>query len=156
MGRWVVPFYPNNNTAHAQQALLIAHKSGLDLQLAHDAIRSAAGGSWMFNDRGPRIIEAIEGSAADQVEVKSAVQIFVKDLEIVREQARACDVESRLASAALALFQYGKEKLLLGSADDSLVVKVRVHHFLPAAQPAAGLQAAFHRHPHHQVKLPVS
>ena len=79
----------------------------------------------MFNDRGPRIIEAIEGSAADQVEVKSAVRIFVKDLEIVREQARACDVESRLASAALALFQYGQEELLLGGADDSLVVKVR-------------------------------
>ena len=103
----------------------MAHKSGLDLQLVHDAIGSAAGGSWMFNDRGPRIIEAIEGSAADQVEVKSAVRIFVKDLEIVRNQARACDVESRLASAALALFQYGQEKLRLGGADDSLVVKVR-------------------------------
>ena len=108
--------------AAAAEALLLAHKSGLDLQLVHEAIGTAAGGSWMFNDRGPRIIKAIQGQ--DQVEVKSAIQIFVKDLKIVQEQARECDVESKLASAALSLFQYGQENLHLGKNDDSSVVRV--------------------------------
>ena len=108
--------------AAAAEALSIAHKSGLDLQLVHEAIGAAAGGSWMFNDRGPRMIKALQGQ--DEAEIKSAIQIFVKDLKIVQTQARECDVDTKLASAALSLFQYGQEKLDLGKADDSSVVRV--------------------------------
>ena len=106
----------------AAEALLLAHKSGLDLQKVYDAIGSSGGASFMFNDRGPRIIEAIESQ--DEAEVKSAVHIFIKDLKIVQEQAKQCNVETKLSKAALSLFQHGQDKLELGKADDSSVVRV--------------------------------
>ena len=106
----------------AAEALLLAHRSGLDLQKVHEAIGSSGGASFMFNDRGPRIIKAIESQ--DKAEVKSAVNIFIKDLKIVQEQAKQCNIDTKLSRAALSLFQHGQEKLSLGKADDSSIVKV--------------------------------
>ena len=106
----------------AAEALLLAHRSGLDLQKVHEAIGSSGGASFMFNDRGPRIIRAIESQ--DEAEVKSAVHIFIKDLTIVQEQAKQCNVDTRLSKAALSLFQHGEDVMSLGKADDSSVVRV--------------------------------
>ena len=108
--------------AAAAEALLLAHKSGLDLKKVHEAIGSSGGASFMFNDRGPRIIKAIENQ--DDAEVRSAVPIFIKDLKIVQEQSRLVNVETKLSKTALSLFEHGQDKLSLGKSDDSSVVKV--------------------------------
>ena len=97
----------------------------------------------MFNDRGPRIIKAIESQ--DEAEVRSAVPIFIKDLKIVQEQAKDCNVETRLSKAALSLFEQGQDKLALGKADDSSVVKVYQDPSLAVVE--------VYDEPHHQLAL---
>ena len=129
--------------AAAAEALMLAHRSGLDLQKVHEAIGSSGGASFMFNDRGPRIIKAIESQ--DEAEVRSAVPIFIKDLKIVQEQAKHCNVETRLSKAALSLFEQGQDKLALGKADDSSVVKVYQDPSLAVVE--------VYDEPHHQLVL---
>ena len=69
--------------------------------------------------------------------MKSAVHIFIKDLTIVQEQAKQCNVDTRLSKAALSLFQHGKDMLSLGKADDSSVV--RVYQDLSLSDSEAGV-----------------
>ena len=97
----------------------------------------------MFNDRGPRIIKAIESQ--DEAEVKSAVPIFIKDLKIVQEQARECNVETKMSKAALSLFEHGRDKMSLGKADDSSVVRVYEDPSLSVVE--------VYNEPHHRLVL---
>ncbi len=60
------------------------------------ALAQGAAGSFMFSDRGPRMLQAYTGGA----EVKSRVDIFVKDMGIVTSVGRACHVPLPLAAAA--------------------------------------------------------
>jgi 3-hydroxyisobutyrate dehydrogenase-like beta-hydroxyacid dehydrogenase len=70
----------------------------------------------MFTDRGQRMLYAEAG-------VKSALDIFVKDLDIVYSEAKTIKCPIPLASAALQQFISG-QCLGLGKSDDSQVVKV--------------------------------
>ena len=106
----------------AAEALSLAHRSGLDLRKVYDAIGSSGGASFMFKDRGPRIIQAIENE--DEAEVRSAINIFIKDLKIVQEHAKDVNMETTVSKSALSVFQQGKDNLSLGSSDDSSVVRV--------------------------------
>lgn len=83
--------------AAACEALTFAKKLGLDLAQVLDVISNAAGSSWMFQNRGPHVVE---GDYAP----RSAVEIFVKDLGIVEDIARAERFPTPLAGAALQLF----------------------------------------------------
>jgi len=83
----------------------------------YDIANSAAGASWMFKDRGERMLEA------GDVEVKSALDIFVKDLNIVHTEANTLHSPIPIASSALQQFVSG-QALGLGKKDDSQVVKV--------------------------------
>lgn len=76
----------------------------------------------MFKDRGPRIIQAIENE--DEAEVRSAINIFIKDLKIVQEHAKDVNMETKVSKTALSVFQQGKDNLSLGTSDDSSVVRV--------------------------------
>lgn len=53
-----------------------------------DALSQGAAGSFMFADRGPRMLQAYTGGA----EVKSRVDIFVKDMGIVTTVGRSSHV----------------------------------------------------------------
>lgn len=80
--------------AAAGEALALAKRQGLPLDITIDVLRSGAGSSWMLCDRGPRMVR----EAYD--EVTSAVDIFVKDLGLVLDAARSAKFSASLASAA--------------------------------------------------------
>jgi L-threonate 2-dehydrogenase len=101
--------------AAAGEALALAKRQGLPLDITIEVLRSGAASSWMLCDRGPRMVR----EAYD--EVTSAVDIFVKDLGLVLDAARDVKFSATLASAAhnafLAVAGSGK-----GRWDDSAVM----------------------------------
>ena len=101
----------------AAEALALAAKAGLDVRQMYDIVEGAAGSSWMFLDRGRRMID---GPPPD---VMSALAIFVKDLDIVHSESRRLACPTPLASAALQQF-VGGAGLGLSREDDSQVVRV--------------------------------
>ena len=94
----------------------MAAKAGLDVEQLYQIVNGAAGASWMFSDRGQRML-------AKDAEVKSALDIFVKDLGIVHTEAKTLASPIPVASASLQQFISG-QGLGLGKCDDSQVVKV--------------------------------
>lgn len=101
----------------AAEALALAAKAGLDVEQMYQIVNGAAGASWMFQDRGQRMV------SNDDDQVKSALQIFVKDLDIVYAEAKRLQAPIPVASAALQQFISG-QSLGLSRKDDSQVVKV--------------------------------
>jgi len=100
----------------AAEALALAAKAGLNVQQMYDIVNGAAGASWMFTDRGKRMID-------DTDEVKSQLQIFVKDLDIVYQESKRLQSPIPIASAALQQFIAG-QSLGLSQKDDSKIVQV--------------------------------
>ncbi|MCK0173921.1 NAD(P)-dependent oxidoreductase [Mycolicibacterium sp. F2034L] len=105
--------------AAAAEAVALARGVGLDPGVVIEALSQGAAGSFMFADRGPRMLQAYTGGA----EVKSRVDIFVKDMGIVAEVGRASHVPLPLAAAAQQLFLIA-EAAGLGAHDDSSVVTI--------------------------------
>jgi hypothetical protein len=101
----------------AAEALALAAKAGLDVQQMYEIVNGAAGASWMFKDRGKRML--LTGEAP----VNSQTQIFVKDLDIVYTEAKRLQAPIPIASAALQQF-ISAGSLGLSKKDDSQVVKV--------------------------------
>jgi 3-hydroxyisobutyrate dehydrogenase len=100
--------------AAAGEAMALAKKQGLPLELTLEILTGGAAGSWMLSDRGPRI-------AAGQFDsVKSAVDIFVKDMSLVLDTTRESRFPASLAHAAYLAFLATTAKGL-GSLDDSAV-----------------------------------
>jgi hypothetical protein len=91
-------------------------KAGIDVEQLYRIVNGAAGASWMFTDRGKRMLSG-------DPEVNSALDIFVKDLDIVYAEAKKLMCPIPVASAALQQFISG-QSLGLGKFDDSQVVKV--------------------------------
>ncbi len=76
--------------AATAEALTLSARLGLDLGTVFDVIRVSGGASWMFENRGPHIVE---GDYA----ARSAVNIFVKDMGIVAREAAALGPAHRSA-----------------------------------------------------------
>ena len=74
-----------------------AAKQGLDLRRVYEVITKSAGNSWMFENRVPHILDA-------DYTPRSAIDIFVKDLGIVQDMARAEKYPVPVAAAALQMF----------------------------------------------------
>lgn len=83
--------------AAACEAMALAAKMELDLEAVYEVIRGSAGNSWMFENRVPHILEG------DYTPL-SAVEIFVKDLGIVQDIARANHFPAPLSAAALQMY----------------------------------------------------
>jgi 3-hydroxyisobutyrate dehydrogenase len=105
--------------AAAAEAIALARGLGLDPAVVIDALSQGAAGSFMFADRGPRMLQAYTGGA----EVKSRVDIFVKDMGIVTTVGRSSHVPLPLAAAAQQLYLIA-EAAGLGAEDDSSVVTI--------------------------------
>jgi L-threonate 2-dehydrogenase len=105
------------HVATTAEALALAAKAGLDVQQMYEIVNGAAGASWMFQDRGKRMIS--EGEPP----VMSALNIFVKDLDIVYSEAKTLQSPIPIAASALQQFISGMG-LGLGAKDDSQLVKV--------------------------------
>ena len=105
--------------AAAAEAIALARGLGLDPGVVIEALSQGAAGSFMFADRSPRMLQAYTGGA----EVKSRVDIFVKDMGIVTAVGRTSHVPLPLAAAAQQLYLIA-EAAGLGAHDDSSVVTI--------------------------------
>ena len=103
--------------AAAREALALADSMGLDLRQVHEVLGTGAAASFMFGDRGARMVE---GAYDD---VRSALTIFVKDMGLVAEAAEEVDQQVPLATAAQQLYRRGSE-LGWDRRDDSIVYRV--------------------------------
>lgn len=102
--------------AAAAEAMNLAASLNMDLHQVIEVLSKCAGSSWMFENRGPHIADG------DYTPL-SSVNIFVKDMGIVTEEAERLGVETPLSKEAKALYQAARDAGL-GSEDDSAVVKV--------------------------------
>jgi 3-hydroxyisobutyrate dehydrogenase len=105
--------------AAAAEAIALARGLGLDPAVVLGALSQGAAGSFMFADRGPRMVQAYTGGA----EVKSRIDIFVKDMGIVTTVGRTSHVPLPLAAAAQQLYLIA-EAAGLGDQDDSSIVTI--------------------------------
>jgi 3-hydroxyisobutyrate dehydrogenase len=103
--------------AVAAEALAFAEAMGLDARSTWEIIRDGAAASFMLDDRGARMVESTD------CEVKSALDIFVKDMGLVADAARVSSYTAPLASAAEQLYLAGR-RAGLGRLDDSSLIKV--------------------------------
>ncbi|MFL6027107.1 MAG: NAD(P)-dependent oxidoreductase [Friedmanniella sp.] len=120
--------------AAAAEALALAEALGLDPELALETLQAGAAASFMLGDRGPRMLQAGQAGGA---EVRSRLDIFVKDMGIVTTAARATGLPTPVASAAEQLYLLGQAQGL-AARDDSSVITV----LAPPADPAAGAAPA--------------
>ncbi|MEU5095061.1 NAD(P)-dependent oxidoreductase [Streptomyces sp. NPDC020996] len=107
--------------AAAAEAIALARGLGLDPGTVVDSLKHGAAGSFMFADRGPRMVQTYGDGPGP--EVKSRLDIFVKDMGIVTGIAKDAHVPVPLAAAAEQLYLLG-EHAGLGAHDDSSVVTV--------------------------------
>ena len=109
--------------AAAGEALALARALGLDAGTALEALMAGAASSFMLGDRGPRMLQAYGPGGADDVEVRSALSIFVKDMGIVTAAAKGAGLSTPVAAAAEQLYLQGAARGL-GARDDSSVITV--------------------------------
>ena len=102
--------------AAAAEALALAEAMQLDPGATWEVLRGGAAASFMLDDRGARMVHGTD-------EVKSALDIFVKDMGLVTDAARASSYPAPLASAAEQLYLAGR-RAGLGRRDDSAVIEV--------------------------------
>ncbi len=103
--------------AAAAEALAFAEALGLPPAQCWQVLREGAAASFMFDDRGARMV------AAEFGQVHSAMDIFVKDMGLVSEAAGRAGAAVPLAAAARRLYERGHE-LGMGRLDDSAVIEV--------------------------------
>jgi putative dehydrogenase len=102
--------------AVAAEGLAFAEKAGIDPARALEILGGSAASSWMLKNRGPRMVQ-------DDGVVTSAVDIFVKDLDLVLDAGRAGKMGLPLAAAAHQQF-ISASGLGHGGRDDSQVIRV--------------------------------
>ena len=101
----------------AAEALAYAQALGLDPAKVHETVRHGAAASFMLDDRGSRML------TRDFGDVRSALDIFVKDMGLVVEAGAAAGARTPLAEAARRLYDEGSAKGL-GRDDDSGVIRL--------------------------------
>jgi 3-hydroxyisobutyrate dehydrogenase-like beta-hydroxyacid dehydrogenase len=102
--------------ATAAEALALGIRAGADPKTLYQVISESAGSSWMWQNRVPHILDADDTPL-------SAVNIFVKDLGIVLDQARSLTFPLPLAAAAHQLFLAAAANGQ-GAKDDAFVIRV--------------------------------
>ena len=102
--------------AAAAEAMALGIRAGADPQALYDVVTSAAGNSWMFENRMARVLTGDDAP-------RSAVEIFVKDLGLVNEMARGLNFPVPLAAQAQQLFTAARA-MGQGGADDGFVIRV--------------------------------
>jgi L-threonate 2-dehydrogenase len=111
--------------AAAAEAMALGLREGVDAAALYEVITHSAGNSWMFENRMAHVL------AADYTPL-SAVDIFVKDLGLVLDTARATKFPLPLASTAHQMFMQASTAGF-GREDDSAVIKIFPGIDLPKA-----------------------
>jgi 3-hydroxyisobutyrate dehydrogenase-like beta-hydroxyacid dehydrogenase len=78
----------------AAEALGFAEKLGLDTNQVFEAVRGGAGGSWMLEHYGPRILDR------NPENISARVDIFLKDCALVDDTAENTGFEGEMTKAA--------------------------------------------------------
>jgi len=102
--------------AAAAEAMALGLREGVDPAALYEVITHSAGNSWMFENRMAHVL------AADY-RALSAVDIFVKDLGLVLDTARASKFPLPLASTAHQMFMQASTAGFARE-DDSAVIKI--------------------------------
>jgi len=102
--------------AAAAEAMALGIRAGADPAALYDVITHSAGNSWMFENRMAHVL------AGDYTPL-SAVDIFVKDLGIVLDTARARKFPLPLAATAHQMFMQASSAGH-GREDDAAVIKI--------------------------------
>lgn len=102
--------------AVAAEAMALGIRAGADPKQLYDVVTSAAGNSWMFENRMARVLVGDDAP-------RSAVDIFVKDLGLVAEMARWLNHPVPLATQAQQLFT-AASAMGHGRSDDGFVIRV--------------------------------
>ncbi|WJV53783.1 NAD(P)-dependent oxidoreductase [Prodigiosinella aquatilis] len=102
--------------AAGAEAMALAARAGIPLDVMYDVVTHAAGNSWMFENRMRHVVDG-------DYTPKSAVDIFVKDLGLVTDTAKALHFPLPLASTAFNMFT-AASNAGFGKQDDSAVIKV--------------------------------
>jgi L-threonate 2-dehydrogenase len=102
--------------AAAAEAMALGLREGVDPAALYEVIRHSAGNSWMFENRMAHVL------AGDYTPL-SAVDIFVKDLGIVLDLARASKFPLPLSSTAHQMFMQASSAGFANE-DDSAVIKI--------------------------------
>ena len=113
--------------AAAAEAMALGLREGVDPAALYEVITHSAGNSWMFGNRMAHVL------AGDYTPL-SAVDIFVKDLGLVLDMARASKFPLPLSSTAHQMFMQASSA---GHAreDDSAVIKIFPGIELPKGKP---------------------
>lgn len=111
--------------AAAAEAMALGLREGVDANALYEVITHSAGNSWMFENRMAHVL------AADYTPL-SAVDIFVKDLGIVLDMARASKFPLPLSSTAHQMFMQASTAGF-AKEDDSAVIKIFPGIELPKA-----------------------
>ena len=102
--------------AAAAEAMALGLREGVDPAALYEVITHSAGNSWMFENRMAHVL------AGDYTPL-SAVDIFVKDLGIVLDMARASKFPLPLSSTAHQMFMQASTAGF-AKEDDSAVIKI--------------------------------
>lgn len=102
--------------AAGAEAMALAARAGIPLDTMYDVVTNAAGNSWMFENRMRHVVDG-------DYSPKSAVDIFVKDLGLVADTAKALHFPLPLASTAFNMFT-SASNAGFGREDDSAVIKI--------------------------------
>lgn len=111
------------------EAMALAARAGIPLETMYDVVTNAAGNSWMFENRMRHVVDG-------DYSPKSAVDIFVKDLNLVAETAKSLRFPLPLASTALNMFTEASNAGH-GREDDSAVIKIFSGITLPQGKESA-------------------
>jgi 3-hydroxyisobutyrate dehydrogenase-like beta-hydroxyacid dehydrogenase len=77
----------------AAEALTLAEQLGLDTTRVFNAVRGGAGGSWMLENYGPRMLEG------DVTDIAARLDIFLKDCILAQETAQKVQFDGEMISA---------------------------------------------------------
>ena len=102
--------------AAGAEAMAMAAKSNIPLDLMYEVVTNAAGNSWMFENRMKHVVDG-------DYSPKSMVDIFVKDLGLVTDTAKSIHFPLHLGSTAFQMFTSASNGGH-GLEDDSAVIKI--------------------------------
>jgi 3-hydroxyisobutyrate dehydrogenase len=111
--------------AAAAEAMALGLREGVDPNALYEVITHSAGNSWMFENRMAHVLSG-------DYQPLSAVDIFVKDLGIVLDMARASKFPLPLSSTAHQMFMQASTAGF-AKEDDSAVIKIFPGIELPKA-----------------------
>jgi 3-hydroxyisobutyrate dehydrogenase len=107
----------NIHNVAAAEALVLAARAGLDLQLVYDTLADSAGSSRMFQVRGPLMV------AGKYDEPTARIDMYMKDLDIISRFAAELRCPTPLFNAATQLY-YAAQQRGLGAQDTAAVCEI--------------------------------